>query len=173
MSRKKLTIQGTESNYRGVRTSSLTAIHRLNARPTSLRTPLNHRTTLVIAAHSSHWSNVSCTVPPKATLRKPEWTTAACSNTDTAIAPQSQRLTNKCANALAVSERALMQLLVESLRRRPRGSVAQQQICGLQKIYSPRTRQAISKRPKPMIQDHVAIGAPTLINPKFAASATT
>ena len=132
----------------------------------------NTNTALAIASHSSHWLSVSGSVP-KSRLKKPEWTTATCSSTDTAIAPQSQRLTNKCANALAVSERALMQLLVESLRRRPRGSVAQQQICGLQKIYSPRTRQAISKSPKPMIQDHVAIGAPTLINPKFAASATT
>jgi len=36
MSRKKLTVQGTESNYRGVRMGSLTVIHRLKAKPTSL-----------------------------------------------------------------------------------------------------------------------------------------
>ena len=81
----------------------------LNARLSSLRTSLNHSTTLAIAAHSSHCSNSSGTVP-KARLRKSRLTTATCSSTDSAIAPQSHGLTNRCANALAVSERALKQL---------------------------------------------------------------
>ncbi|MEO6366200.1 MAG: hypothetical protein ABIO38_09175 [Luteimonas sp.] len=38
--------------------------------------------------------------------------------------------------------------------------------------YRPRTRQASSNKPKPMIHDHVAIGSPILTTPNCAASAT-
>ena len=48
----------------------------------SLRTSLCASTTPSIVAHSSHWSNVSGTVP-NARLRKPKWMTATCSGTDT------------------------------------------------------------------------------------------
>ena len=82
---------------------------RLHARLPSLRNSLNHSTTLAIPAHSSHWSNESGTVP-KARLRKSRLTTATCSSSDSVIAPQSHGLTNRCVNALAVSERALKQV---------------------------------------------------------------
>ena len=45
------------------------SFHRPTARLTSLRSSLYHSTTLDIAAHSSHWSKSSGTVP-KARLRK-------------------------------------------------------------------------------------------------------
>ena len=79
---------------------------RPHARLTSLRSSLYHNTTLAIAAHTSHWSNASGTVP-KATLRKSRLTTATCNSSDNAIAPQSHGLTNRWANALMVPERAL------------------------------------------------------------------
>ena len=82
---------------------------RLHARFTSLLSSLYHSTTLAIAVHSSHWSNVSGTVP-KARLRKSRLTTATCSSSYSAIAAQSHGLANKCTNALVVSERALKAL---------------------------------------------------------------
>jgi len=81
----------------------------LHARLTGLLSSLYHSTTLAIEVHSSHWSNASGTVP-KARLRKARLTTATCNSADSAIAPQSHGLTNRCLNALVVSERALKQV---------------------------------------------------------------
>ena len=50
-----------------------------------MRNSLHHSTTLAIAAHSSHWSNASGTVP-NAAFRNSRLTTATCSTGNSAIA---------------------------------------------------------------------------------------
>jgi len=82
---------------------------RRSERARSFRSSLNQSTTLPIAMQTSHWSQLSGTVP-KAVLRNPMCTTAIWRTTDSAMAPHSHRLTNKWWNALVVSERALKQL---------------------------------------------------------------
>ena len=50
---------------------------RRSERAASFRSSLNQSTTLPIAMQTSHWSQLSGTVP-KAVLRNPIWTTATC-----------------------------------------------------------------------------------------------